>query len=430
MSRRLPLVLLITLAVCLAPVAARAASYVRAETKHFVVRYATEDPRYVESVLEELEAAYALFVSDSGFATFPGPIEVRIPMDVGGLGAEYLEDDGEGNPLPIIEIAPRATMREAAASSATGMTLEDAVRSTAAHELFHVLQDYAALAGRGDVDETAFVEPLATAVQELAAPGADDYVDAAIDLFFAPDGAPFLDRTYDAGIFWVFVMDRYGRIKRIHDILAAAATEDGAEAVAQAFASERLTFLDLWAKFVGAWAAAALPDGDALTRFTETWRRELGLRSLRLPVPIATCVWKGSPLTLDHATETTPAADVLGYADASVGERLRLTHSYGIDILSIRPESPSALAISVRAPAGADYRLAVAGRRGQAHELLSLGEPRAWIDSPHRYDEILLWLTRGEGGAGTYSVELAPRPGRADSCGRTPAHHTIAALEG
>jgi len=162
------------------------------------------------------------------------------------MGAEYLDSDNAGNPVPVIEIASEASMQAAADTTSTGLSLTQAVLSTTAHEFFHVLQDYASPNGVGDASEAAFIEPLATAVQEIAAPSANDYIDAADDLLLAPDAMSFFDRGYDGGIFWVFVLDRYGGLDAIRRVMKASATYDGSQAIDHAFAAEGFTFLDLW----------------------------------------------------------------------------------------------------------------------------------------------------------------------------------------
>jgi len=383
------------------------ATAAQSESKHFVLSHEAERFGYVSLVLESFEAAYDLFVTRSGFETFPVPVDVRIPSGfMDGMGAEYLDTDAEGNPIPVVEIASEASMSASADESVVGMTLEEAVRSTAAHEFFHVLQDYAALNGKGDIAEPAFIEPHATAIQELAAPEADDYLDAAVDLFFAPDAMPFFDRGYDAGVFWVFVLDRYG-LDALSDVMAASAVEDGAAAVDRAFAARGMSALDLWAKFVAAWAADALPDRDARGRMLAAWRRMLGQPALWLPAPIATGAWDGTPLVLDRVTEETSANDVLGYSDSALGASLRVSSSYGIDIVSILPQSDATLEISVGASEAASFRIAISGRRGAVWDLLSVSGRTAIVSAPARYDEIRVWVTRGEVGSGHYTVTLS-----------------------
>jgi hypothetical protein len=178
------------------------ASQVRVESKHFVITYDSGTSfDYVRLVQRGLEAAYDLFVVRSGFATFPtAALVILLNEETGSMGAEYLDSDDAGNSLPVIEIASEVSM-QAAADASTGLSLTQAVLSTTAHEFFHVLQDYASLNGVGDISEPAFVEPLATAIQEIAAPNANDYIDAAADFLLAPDAMSFFDRGYDGGLF-------------------------------------------------------------------------------------------------------------------------------------------------------------------------------------------------------------------------------------
>ncbi len=400
------------LAVCTCAAWASCASSARVESKHFVITYDPETAfAYVQLVERGLEAAYDAFVVHSSFPTFPAAVEVRIPSgDMDGMGAEYLETNAMGDPLPVIEIAPQASMAAAADAISIGLSLEQAVLSTTAHEFFHVLQDYASLHGEGDVSESAFIEPLATAVQEVAAPGADDYVDAAVGFLFAPDNVSFLDRGYDGGLFWVFVLDRYGGLDAVRRVMAASAAADGAQAIDRAFAEQGLSFLDLWAKFAAALATDTLPDAAAVAKLAQVWRTELGLAELWLPTPIAIARWGGRPITMDRVTEDSPAGAVLGYSDSALDSALRVSHPYGIDVVSIEPQSSAPLDISVVAEPEADFRIAFVGRRGESWDLLSLFGREFVLRNPSRYDEIRVVLTRGETGSGSYTVRLSAPP--------------------
>jgi hypothetical protein len=328
------------------------------------------------------------------------------------MGAEYLDADDAGNPLPVIEIAAEASMQAAADAASTDLSLAQAVLSTTAHEFFHVLQDYASLNGVGDVSETAFIEPLATAVQEVAAPNANDYIDAAADFLLAPDAMSFFDRRYDGGLFWVFVLDRYGGLDAVRRVMKASATYDGSQAIDHAFAAEGFTFLDLWAKFAIALATNTLPDAGVLAKLLASWRSELDLPNLCLPPAVAVAEWTGAPTVMDRVTETSPAAALLGTSDSALGAQLlgtelRVAYPYGIDVVSIRPRSASPLAISVTASAATDFRIAVAGRRAGAWDLLSPSGRDVLVRNPQRYEEIRVILTRGETGDGSYTIHLS-----------------------
>jgi len=395
------------------------ASHVRAESKHFVITYeAGTSFNYVQLVQRGLDAAYDLFVVRSGFATFPtAALVIILDEETGSMGAEYLDADGAGNPFPVIEIASEASMQAAADTTSTGLSLTQAVLSTTAHEFFHVLQDYASLNGVGDASEAAFIEPLATAVQEIAAPNANDYIDAAADFLLAPDAVSFFDRGYDGGLFWVFVLDRYGGLDAVRRVMKASATYDGSQAIDHAFAAEGFTFLDLWAKFAIALVTNTLPDAGVIAKLLASWRSELDLPSLCLPPALTVADWTGAPAVLDRVTETSPAAALLGTSDSAIGAQLlgtqfpgaqlRVAYPYGIDVVSIRPRSASPLAISVTASAATDFRVAVAGRRGAVWELLSPSGRNVLVHNPQGYEEIRIILTRGETGTGSYTVHLA-----------------------
>ncbi len=403
----------------------------RVEWKHFSIAYdSSTSSAYVNLVRRGLEEAYDVFVADGPFASFDAAVEVRIPTVYDeGMGAEYLEADRDGDPVPVIEIAPEAVMLSLAGGSAIGLSLENAVLSTTAHEFFHVLQDYASLHGQGDVSEEAFVEPLATAAQDVAAPRADDYLDAAAEFLLAPDSASFLDRGYDAGVFWVFVLDRYGGLDVLRRVMASSAAFDGTSAIDAAFAPQGITFLDVWAKFAAALAVGALPDAAAFAKLERAYRNMAGAPDLSLPPTVAVARWTGRPTTLDRATEPSPAVEILGYSDATPGETLKIAYPYGIDVIAIRPESPTPLSIEIVASTTPELRVAFAGRRGAEWKLLSLVGRRLDVRSPERFDEIRIVLTRGESGPGTYTVQLSPAPS-VHPCATPGPRHTIAALEG
>jgi hypothetical protein len=362
----------------------------------------------VQLVQRGLEAAYNLFVVRSAFATFPtAALVVILDEETDSMGAEYLDSDNAGNPVPVIEIASEASMQAAADATSTGLSLTQAMLSTTAHEFFHVLQDYASLNGVGDISEPAFIEPLATAVQQVAAPNANDYIDAVADFLLAPDAMFFFDRGYDGGIFWVFVLDRYGGLDAVRRVMKASATYDGSQAIDHAFAAEGFTFLDLWAKFAIALVTNTLPDAGVLAKLLASWRSELDLPGLCLPPALAVADWAGAPAIMDCVTETSPAAALLGYSDSVLGAELRVAYPYGIDVVSIRPRSAAALAISVIASTATDFRIAVAGRRDGAWELLSPSGRDVLVRSPQRYEELRIILTRGETGTGSYTIHLA-----------------------
>ena len=131
------------------------------------------------------------------------------------------------------------------ADSVVPVSLEDEVKSTAAHELFHVIQDTLALERENDMSDLAFVESLATWAQEEVVPAANDYLEPALDFLVAPDSLSFFHRTYDAGIFWVFLASRHGGAQAIRRVMAATESFDGRFAIESAFQSDGLSFLDL-----------------------------------------------------------------------------------------------------------------------------------------------------------------------------------------
>ncbi|MCK4355898.1 hypothetical protein KAW44_02310 [Candidatus Bipolaricaulota bacterium] len=130
------------------------------------------------------------------------------------MGAEYFDTTSRGDPLPVIEIVTEEIMQGVLYDLVIPCTLRDMVRSTATHELFHVIQDSLALDGKNDMSDLIFVEATATWAQEAIVPEANDYLDPALDFLLGPDSIAFFHRTYDVGIFWVFVSSCHGGIER------------------------------------------------------------------------------------------------------------------------------------------------------------------------------------------------------------------------
>jgi hypothetical protein len=221
------------------------------ETDHFTIFYSQgyDVPLadgHAQLVGSSLETAYETLVIDAGLPIYPGTIEVDI-VDFFGweMGAEYRAYDGDDQPYPVIEIGSAGSMEAAAIDLYLDTTIPELVAITTAHELFHVIQDYADLRGIGDFSEDAFVESHAVAAEELVFPDVDDYLEYALYLLVAPDSKAFLSWTYEAGIFWVHVADRYGGLAVLRDVMAASASFEGRYAIDQAFEPRNVAFDDL-----------------------------------------------------------------------------------------------------------------------------------------------------------------------------------------
>ena len=168
------------------------------QSEHFTLSYQEQfgsgGGDYARLVEESLEYSYDFFM-DAGFAIFPGTIQVDIlEGDSGELGAEYLEIGDDGTVTPYLEIAAKSIMDDYLMYAYVDTSLEDLVMSTCAHELFHVIQDTHSLQGDGDISEQSFVEPQATAIQEIVVPTANDHLDPALDFLLAPDSMAFFQR--------------------------------------------------------------------------------------------------------------------------------------------------------------------------------------------------------------------------------------------
>ena len=112
-------------------------------------------------------------------------------------------------------------------------------------------------------------------------------------------------------------------------------------------------------------------------------------------------------MTLDHVTEDSPAGTLLGYSDSAVNAALRISYPYGIEVVTIRPESATPLIVTVVASESADFRIAFVGRRETEWDLLSMSGRVLSVTDPDRFDEIRIVLTRGGTGSGSFTVRLS-----------------------
>ena len=387
---------------------------------HFRITYASGagadavSADYARLVQESLETAYNILIIQRGLPIFPGRINVDILASLCcEMGAEYL-DYATGEPRPVIEIATQASMEESLGEMFVELTLEDLVLSTAAHELFHVIQDYASLHGLGDISEQAFVEAHATAIQELVAPRANDYLDPGLDFLLAPDSMAFFQRSYDAAIFWVFVMNRFGGPEPIIEVMEASAVYEDLYAVDRAIKDRGSSFADLWAEFAVAFATQALPDRDAiaaLARFVEEeveWTLGVSLEStVTLPTPVYVGEWRGNDLTVDRVNTEAWGSFFGSFDEDPLDAPLRVAHAYGIDVIEIRPVADAPLSIVFSGNEETDFQVIAAVDRGGAWTTTSVSPDLSWIPpSPAEFDRIRIVITRGETGTGTYSLHL------------------------
>lgn len=386
---------------------------------HFVIYYARSgadavDVGYVSLVRDALEEAYDSLVEVYGFSIPFNRIEVDIASgDSGELGTEYFVDTGADGLVPVITIAPENQIRDYLSVMLLPCTLAGLVRSTAAHELFHVIQDSLALGGGADMSDLAFVEPLAVWAQEAVFPDVNDYLEDALDFLYAPDSIDFFYRTYDAGIFWVFVADRHGGAEAIARVLHASAAYEGRHAIDHAFGDQGMTFDDLWEEFAIAAAAGVLPDEDALRPLLASFggKRKSGGDAVsadkRLPVSTYEGEWMGNEQTIDRSNANSSAPYDLWYADDAAGTPLRVAHAYGIDYLRIVARAPNGMVISFDGDDETVFRAAVVTitATGYTSYPLAEGDP-LMLDAPDRYDEICIVVTRGESGTGKYFLTI------------------------
>ncbi len=386
-------------------------------TLHFLISYSSgfgshvSSETYVDWVEDGLEVAYAAFV-DAGFSIYSEQIPVYLVESVAGeLGAEYLEWDGHGGWFPAIEIAVEETMQEYLAYAYVDTTLEDLVRSTCAHELFHVVQEYHSANGIGDISEQSWIEAHATAVQEFVVPSADDYLEPAIEFLLAPDGMSFLQRTYDAGIFWVYALERFG-IDVLLEVMSASAVYDGIYALDAAWSHFGTSFFDVWSEFAVTFATGALPDAElvaALVPMEENrgwWTRTRD--AAPIPPPVHQSTWIGETLAIETVNATQQSEWVPLYEDDPVGSPLRIAHAYGIDVLEILVEEAGPVSITFDGASDTAFRTWVASETSEGWTTLAFKETTT-LDLGASVVRFRLVVTRSEPGSGSYAFTVSSR---------------------
>jgi len=365
---------------------------------------------YARLVEESLEFAYNFFLSE-GFSFFSGLIQVDILETYSGeLGTEYLDTDEAGNWVPIIEIAIESIMADYLGYAYTETSLEDLVASTCAHELFHVIQDCHSLHGIGDISEGSFVEAHATAIQEVVVSTANGYLDSALDFLLAPDSMAFFQRTYDAGVFWVYVMDRFG-LRAMLDLMNSSVLYDGRYAIDHAFAPLALSFFDIWVDFAVSLATGDLPDSDVIATLVPQAEGSGWWTRKRDPAPIPPVVfretWTGSPIGVATVNATNQSEYLPLYADDAIGTELRVAHAYGIDILEIVINDTSPMTIRFDGDSATQFRTVVAsetnaGWSSMPFETSTVLQPDATVS------RIRIVITRSEPGTGEYTITIEP----------------------
>ena len=384
-------------------------------SEHFEIVYDDEfeavSERYSLLVEESLEIAHDFYLAE-GFTIFPGLIRVHVLETYAGeLGAEYLELEEDGNWTPIIEIATENIMNEYLSYyTYVEPSLEDLVASTCAHELFHVIQDYHSLHGIGDTTEQSFVEAHATAVQEAVFPTANDYLDPALDLLLAPDSKAFFQRSYDAGVFWVYVVNRFG-IQTLLDLMISSALYEERYAIDHTLAPLGLSFFDVWTDFAVAMATGSLPDSDAIATLVPVAEGPGWWTSTRDPAPIPPVVfretWTGTPIEIALVNATNESEFFPLYEDDAIGANLRVAHAYGIDILEIVLADTTPLRIEFHGDAETHFRTVVASETTSGWASTSF-EKAITLQPDETTTRIRIVITRSEPGTGVYAISIQP----------------------
>lgn len=417
-QRGLALVLLLVLA----HAACGSAALRQVTSEHFAIFYEQDSgavsKSYLQLVEQGLESAYAFFAI-KGFAAFPGLIRVNILSVAeaeGIMGHEYLDRNENGDLVPVIGIAPESVMNGGYGYANTATSLEDLVLSTCAHELFHTIQDYHSLHGSGDMSEESFVEPHATAVQEVVVPSANDYLAPALDFLLAPDSTAFFNRSYDAAIFWVYVLDHFG-VRAILDVMASSVVFDGRHAIDHAFAPAGLSFLDVWTHFAVALATGQVPDSNVIATLVRQadspslWTKTAGPPPL--PPVVFRETWKGTSITAARVNASNAFAYRPPSEDDEIGTSLKVAHAYGIDVLEIVMDRAAPLTIQFNGDASSTFRTTVAYLEGSRWTSLPFTESIS-LQPTKDVTFIRVIVTRSEGGTGKYSLTIRPKvPGSA-----------------
>ncbi|HHR85410.1 MAG TPA: hypothetical protein ENL23_03570, partial [Candidatus Acetothermia bacterium] len=363
---------------------------------HFIIRYETSgadavDVDYATTVRDALEGAYSVLTDTYGFPLPYQQIEVVVASRGGGeLGSEYMDTTDPTNPVPIVTIAPEAEMRDAIGRMYVHATIDGLVRSTAAHEVFHVVQDTLALARKNDMSDQPFVEPLAVWAQEQVYPDVNDYLEDGLDLLLAPDSIDFFYRTYDAGIFWVFLSSRHGGADAIKRVMAESAIYDGCYAIDAAFRDQGLSFDDLWEEFAIAVGMNDLPDREAISGLFhsesgkgKSKKHDADTVFVAIPASTYEGTWNGGSLLIDRVNAKDNPPYELKYTEDPAGTLLRVAHAYGIDYLRLRASTDKTMRISFSGDAQTAFRADVALVAGDTYTAHSLAEGKPIIiESP------------------------------------------------
>ncbi|MFC2083008.1 hypothetical protein ACFLSG_03115 [Candidatus Bipolaricaulota bacterium] len=365
---------------------------------------------YSRLVEKGLEFAYDFF-STEGFAIFPDLIRVDVlETSAGELGAEYLEMDGAGNWVPTIEIANESVMQEYLSYAYTDTSLKDLVASTCAHELFHVIQDYHSLHNAGDISEQSFVEAQATAIQEALVPNANDYLDPALEFLLAPDSMAFFHRSYDAGIFWVYVQDRFG-VQAILDLMDSSALYDGRHAIDHAFSSSGLSFFDIWSDFAVMLATGDLVDSEVISTLVPQAEGSGWWTRTRDPAPIPPLVyretWTGSAISIETVNSTNQSEYSPLYEDDPIGTALRVAHAYGIDVLEIVLDDMTPMTIQFKGEPETQFRTLIASEMSDGWSSAPF-TAFATFQPEETMARIRIIITRSEAGTGEYTIIISP----------------------
>lgn len=411
---------LVVVIILFTPLIALAGQMHQLASEHFVIVYTTSGPNavsasYVTTVRDAFEEAYHALSDTYGFPMPQGQIEVDVSSGDGGeLGSEYMDTTDPSSPSPMISIATYEEMEDSAAAMYVSLTVNALVQSTAAHELFHVVQDSLALRSASDMSDQPFVEALAVWAQEQVFPDVNDYLEDGLDFLLAPDSIDFFYRTYDAGMFWVYLASHHGGAEAIKRVLKESYTYDGRCAIDAAFSDQGFSFDDLWEEFAVAAAVGGLPDSEVIAGLFHSQsgkekakKHEPVAAHSQLPVSTYEGVWNGGELVIDRSNERNVPPYELRYADDAVGTPLRVAHAYGIDYLRLRASTRTTMMISFTGDDGTAFRADVALTKGGIYTVHKLSEGKPVIvESPDQYDEICIVITRGEAGTGAYSVTI------------------------
>jgi hypothetical protein len=134
------------------------------------------------------------------------------------------------------------------------------------------------------------------------------------------------------------------------------------------------------------------------------------LPQIDLPILSHETDWSGERTTIDRVNVENPYAAYLETLTVDpVGSPLRVAHSYGIDVVEIRPFVGGSMTLTFRGDSATSFRAIVAIDRAGEWETAALTSDIAMnVPLDPIPDRVRIIVTRGEAGAGAFAIDVAP----------------------